>query len=341
MRIVILNLFDETVSLGGSKEITAKALELNLRTIQRWKKENSCDRRMGPKTFYNQLSEEERQMILELSNSKKFRNLTPNKIVPALADEGIYLASERTFYRVLKSENLLKHRTKQRPARYKRPEPIVAVAPNKLWSWDITFLYSPIRGSYYYLYMVMDVYSRLIVGAEVHDVQNSELASKLIDRCCKEQNVEKGNLTLHSDNGGPMKGATMLATLQKLGVVPSFNRPGVSSDNAFSESLFKTMKYVPNYPRKPFTHLASASEWCMGFVNWYNHEHLHSEIKYVTPISRHNGSDLLILEKRKAVYEEAKKRNPLRWKNTIRNWDCIKEVGLNYQKKRETQAWAA
>lgn len=308
MRITTLNLFDETVSLGASKEATAEALELDLRTIQRWKKDNnnSCDQRKGPKTFCNQLSEEERKMIVEIGNSKKFRNLTPNKIVPALADEGIYLASERTIYRVLKAQNLLKHRAKQRPARYKRPEPIVVTAPNKLWSWDITLLYSPIRGSYYYLYMIMDVYSRLIVGAEVHDVQNSELSSKLIKRCCEEQGITERSLTLHSDNGGPMKGATMLATLQKLGVVPSFNRAGVSSDNAFSEALFKTMKYVPNYPRKPFTHLGAASEWCMGFVNWYNHEHLHSEIKYVTPFSRHNGRDLLILEKRKAVYEEAK-----------------------------------
>lgn len=341
MRIEILNLFDETLKLGASKDATAEALELDLRTIQRWKKGNSCDQRRGPKTFYNQLSEEERNKIVEIANCKKFRNLTPNKIVPALADEGFYLASERTFYRVLKAENLLKHRAKQRPARYKRPEPIVATAPNKLWSWDITYLYSPVRGSYYYLYLVMDVYSRFIVGAEVHDEQNSELASKLIERCCREQNIDKEYLTLHSDNGGPMKGATMLATLQKLGVVPSFNRPGVSSDNAFSESLFKTMKYVPNYPRKPFTDLAAASKWCTEFVNWYNYEHLHSEIKYVTPFSRHNGSDLLILKKRTTVYEEARKRNPLRWKNTIRSWDCIKEVGLNYQKKRETQAWAA
>ena len=341
MRILILNLFDEGVKLGASKVATAEALELDLRTIQRWKKNNGGDQRRGPKTFHNQLSEEERETILGIANSKKFRNLTPNKIVPALADEGIYLASERTIYRILKSENLLKHRTKQKRARNKRPVPIVTEAPNKLWSWDITLLYSPIRGSYYYLYMVMDVYSRLIVGAEVHDVQNSELSSKLIKRCCREQNIDEGSLILHSDNGGPMKGATMLATLQKLGVVPSFNRPGVSSDNAFSESLFKTMKYVPNYPRKPFTHIGAATEWCMGFVNWYNHEHLHSEIKYVTPFSRHNGSDLLILEKRKAVYEIARKRNPGRWKNTIRNWDCIKEVGLNYQKKRETQAWAA
>ncbi len=197
---MILNLFDETVKLGVRKEAIAETLELDLRTIQRWKKGNSSDQRKGPNTSYNELSEEERKMILDLSNSKKFRNLTPNKIVPALADEGIYIASERTFYRVLKSKNLLKHRAKQIPARYKRPEPIVATAPNKLWSWDITYLYSPIRGSYYYLYLVMDVYSRLIVGAEVHDVQNSELASKLIKRCYREQEIVEGSLTLHSDN---------------------------------------------------------------------------------------------------------------------------------------------
>ena len=134
---MILNLFDETVKLGVRKEATTETLELDLRTIQRWKKGNSSDQRKGPNTSYNELSEEERKMILDLSNSKKFRNLTSNKIVPALAEEGIYIASEKTFYRVLKSKNFLKHRAKQRPARYKRPGPIVATAPNKLWIWDI------------------------------------------------------------------------------------------------------------------------------------------------------------------------------------------------------------
>lgn len=160
MRLLIIKLFNETVSAGAMKDATAKALEIDLRTIQRCKDTNGHDLRKGPQRVHNRLSVVERDLIVEITTSKKFRNQTPNKIVPALADEGIYIASERSFYRILKAEQLLKHRGKQRPARYKRPEPIVASSPNKLWSWDITLLYSPIRGSYYYLYMIMDVYSR-------------------------------------------------------------------------------------------------------------------------------------------------------------------------------------
>ncbi len=175
----------------------------------------------------------------------------------------------------------------------------------------------------------MDVYSRMIVGWEIHEEQTSDISSEMIKIIYKRHNIEKGQVILHSDNGGPMKGATMITTLQSLGVMPSFNRPSVSCDNAYSESLFKTLKYRPGYPTN-FESIDDAEKWVKNFVYWYNYEHLHSEIKFVTPYSRHTGADEKILEKRKDVYESAKRNNPIRWfKGKVRSWDKLLKVGLN------------
>ena len=163
-----------------------------------------------------------------------------------------------------------------------------------------------------------------------------ELASRLIDDICKAERVSRDELTLHSDNGGPMKGATMLATLQRLGVLPSFSRPSVSNDNPFSEALFKTLKYCPQYPSKPFESVADAEVWVIKFVRWYNEEHLHSGIQFVTPGSRHRGEDVQILAKRRDVYNEAKSKRPRRWSGSIRNWGHIGEVILNRLKGTKT-----
>lgn len=174
----------------------------------------------------------------------------------------------------------------------------------------------------------------------VHEEESAELAGAMIVEACMRYGVDPKALILHSDNGGPMKGATMLATLQWLGVVPSFSRPSVSNDNAYSEALFKTLKYRPEYPSKPFDGLSAAEEWVKEFVGWYNEEHRHSGIRFVTPSSRHYGKDKDILEKRKGVYEEAQQRNPLRWfSRKTRNCDMITEVRLNPSKKnRELQS---
>jgi putative transposase len=155
-------------------------------------------------------------------------------------------------------------------------------------------------------------------------------------RACKEQSINRHSLTLHADNGGPMKGATMLATLRKLGVVPSFSRPSVSNDNPFSESLFKTLKYCPAYPDKPFQNIETVRTWVATFVTWYNTKHLHSGIKFVTPQMRHTGKDDAILIKRQEVYEMAKAANPRRWSNQTRDWTSISTVLLNPGK--ETKA---
>jgi transposase InsO family protein len=183
-----------------------------------------------------------------------------------------------------------------------------------------------ITGLFYRLYLVMDIYSRKIVGWEIHENESADHASLLIRKACLAEGIQREELVLHSDNGSPMKGATMLATLQHLGVIPSFSRPSVSNDNPYSESLFGTMKYTPAYPVKPFESLNAAREWVLVFVQWYNNVHLHSGIKFVTPAQRHRGEDQLVLAKRKEVYELAKQKNPQRWSGETRNWLPVNEV---------------
>jgi transposase InsO family protein len=256
-----------------------------------------------------------------VANSPAFRDLPPPKIVPLLADQGRYVASESSFYRVLKAERLLASRGRARPkARHTKPAPLAADRPNAVWSWDITYLPSPVRGVYFYLYMHVDLYSRRIMGARVHDCESSEKAASLARELIGRYEILPGRLHLHSDNGAPMKGATMLATLQNLGVMPSFSRPGVSDDNPYSESLFKTVKYCPLYSGRPFRDVAAAQAWVDRFVAWYNGTHLHSGIQYVTPDSRYRGEDAQILERRRDVYQAARERRPGRWTRSPRSW---------------------
>lgn len=330
-----LELVNEAVKAGATRAPCCEILGLSVRTLERWAADpEGEDGRAGPTTVpQHSLTEEERKMIIEVSNSALYLDLCPWKIVAKLADSGRYIASESTFYRVLKRADLLKHRTKSKPRESKRPKDLIARYPNQIWSWDITYLKSPVKGLYYYLYLVMDVFSRLIVGWVVEEIESGNHASCLISRTCHAQSVAKDQLTLHSDNGGPMKGSTMLATLQKLHVVPSFSRPNVSDDNPFSESLFKTLKYRPSYPDGAFASLGEARIWVTKFVHWYNTEHLHSGIRFVTPQSKHNGQDVEILRLRHEVYKKAKLANPKRWSGQLRDWSAISEVRLNPTKE--------
>jgi len=178
----------------------------------------------------------------------------------------------------------------------------------------------------------MDIFSRKVVGWQVYETESSELASEVMRDICERENIARNQVVLHSDNGSPMKGATMLATLQALGVMPSFSRPAVSNDNPFSESIFKTLKYRPTYPRRPFENLLAARQWVDTFVHWYNEEHRHSAISFVTPAQRHAGLDAALLRKRVEVYEAAKARHPERWSGSTRNWQHVTIVHLNPEK---------
>lgn len=288
------------------------------------------DQRRGPYSSPKQkLSAEERAKVLETANNEEFRNLSPKQIVPRLADRGEYLASESTFYRVLHSEQQMAHRCAAKPRAVKRPEEVIAVGPNQVWSWDITYLPACVRGTFYYLYLVVDVWSRRIMKAVVHAEESAENAATMLSELVSEQAISPLILTPHSDNGGPMKGATMLATMTALGVIPSFSRPSVSNDNPYSESLFRTLKYVPSYPRKPFASIDAAWAWVERFVAWYNDEHRHSAIGFVTPAERHAGRDTRTLLARRAVYEHARELHPERWSRSPRLWDAPASVALN------------
>jgi transposase InsO family protein len=336
----VIALVDEAVSSGARRAQACEMLELSARTVERWR---ACgggeDGRRGPTTVpSNKLSQVEKKRLLDTMNSPEYRDLSPNQIVPKLADAGVYIASESTMYRVLREEGLQNHREPSHPPVNSRPDPLVADGPNLVWSWDITYLPAAVRGMFFYLYMVMDVWSRKIVGWEVHREESMELSSRMISRICEENGINESGLNLHSDNGGPMKGSTMLATLQQLGIVASFSRPSVSDDNPYSEALFRTLKYRPEYPKKPFESLEAARAWVAGFVRWYNTEHLHSGIKFVTPADRHAGLDTEILRRREAVYEAAKTRTPERWSGETRNWEPVETVDLNPEKPSAKEA---
>lgn len=324
---------------SGSRLARAcETVGLSARTLQRWQKQGGGqDARLGPRREpANKLKPSEREQILKVVNNGENKELSPKQIVPRLADQGRYMASESTVYRILREEGQLKHREPSRPAQRHKPKPYVARGPAEVWSWDITYLRSSVRGLFFYLYLFVDIWSRKIVGWEVHEQESMETASLLMHRSCAQLGVDPEGLILHADNGGPMKGSTMLATLQRLGIVPSFSRPRVSDDNPYSEALFRTLKYRPEYPRRPFASIEEARDWVRGFVRWYNTEHLHSAINFVTPDDRHYGREAEILAKRKRVYEKAHRRHPERWTGKIRNWEPAGEVWLNPGDRSQT-----
>lgn len=333
-----LALIDEATAAGARLEAACETIGLPARTIQRWRCQGSGeDRRCGPKREpANKLSEAERRKIIKLANSPEYRDLSPKQIVPRLADQGTYVACESSFYRTLHEHAMVNHRERSKPASGHRPSEHVATGPWQVASWDITYLKTNVAGMFFYLYLVVDVWSRKIVGWQVHETESKELAATLINDIAAGTDVDLAGWILHADNGGPMKGSTMVATLQRLGVIPSFSRPRVSDDNPFSEALFRTMKYRPEYPTGGFASLEQARAWVEQFVRWYNTEHLHSGIRYVTPDDRHSGRDVEILANRRRVYERARRRNPSRWSRDTRNWDRVEVVRLNPRPKEKT-----
>lgn len=329
---------------GACLERACDGLGLSPRTLQRWRAVAGlrADGRAAAaqgRTPANRLSENERQAILTLVNQPAFADRPPSQIVPALADQGVYLASESTFYRVMKAANQVRHRGQARAPTHRRPDPLTATAPNQVWSWDITYLATTVKGMFFYLYLFLDVFSRKIVGWEVFTSESAEQAATVLAQAYHREEVRPATLVLHADNGGPMKGATMLATLQRLGVMPSFSRPSVSDDNPFSEALFKTLKYHPGAPSQPFTSLEVARQWVAGFVAWYNETHRHSALPFVTPGQRHRGEDPALLDLRRQLYAAARARHPERWSGPIRHWEPVSAVCLNpgQPRKQETK----
>ena len=331
---MIVELIDEAVADGAGHGKACRTVGLAPTTINRWRANPDVeDARRGPKTKpRNALSEDERDAVVAIMSAPEHSSMSPDALVPYLATLGMYLASQSTFYRIARAMKLLTARGRARPRSHRRPREHVARGPNQVWAWDITFLPTAVRGRFLKLYVIIDVWSRMIVGAEVHEHEDDALAARLVESCCLAHGIARDQLVLHADNGGAMKGNTMLAKLQQLGVMPSFSRPHVSDDNAFAESVMRTIKYNPAYPQQPFTDLADARAWVSTFVDWYNEEHLHSlhsGISFVTPGQRHRGDDVAILAHRHAVYTAARERHPERWTGKTRNWRRTQTVILN------------
>ena len=335
---MILGLVNDAVAAGARRERACLQVGLAERSVQRWRRADvGDDRRAGPRTIMaNALSPAERAHVLEVVNSPEYRDLPPKQVVPRLADDGRYIGSESTIYRILRAEGQDAHRGRAKPRTARSVDAHVATAANQVWSWDITYLLSSLRGRFFYLYLVEDVWSRRIVGFEVHAEECMVASSAFMRATCAAEKVDPKGLVLHSDNGGPMKGSTMLATLQHLGIVPSFSRPSVSDDNPFIESLFRTLKYRPEYPHKPFETIEAARAWVTTFVAWYNAEHRHSGIRFVTPDQRHDGRETDVLANRVHVYERARRRHPNRWSRGTRNWTPAPAVFLNPKRNQET-----
>lgn len=273
----------------------------------------------------HRLREEERQRILLTCNQSEFAALPPGHIVPILADRGLYIGPERSFYRVLHDHGQAHRRgCARRPPQQPRPEPrLEARGPNEVWSWDITYLPTSVRGFWLYLYLVVDVWSRKVVAWDVAEREGAQIAADLSSRACLRERISKGRsqpLILHADNGNAMRAATLERRLEELGVLRSISRPRVSNDTPYSESLFRTVMYRPDYPRRPFRSEQESCSWACAFVAWYNHSHRHSPIRFVTPSQRHSGQALELCRHRARVYEQAPQRHPRRLSRRTRCW---------------------
>jgi transposase InsO family protein len=324
---------------GARADELALLLGIGLATLQHWRRQfaadgDGVDRRKGsPCHVAHRLSEEERQRILLTCNEPEFAALPPGQIVPVLADRSRYIGSERSFYRVLLDHGQAHRRGRARPPQEPWPVPrLRAAGPNEVWSWDITYLPTTVRGVWLYLYLVIDVWSRKVVAWDVAEREDPATAADLVSRACLRERISKGRsqpLILHADNGNAMRAATLESRLEELGVLRSFSRPKVSNDNPYSESLFRTAKYRPDYPSRPIASKEDACQWVVSFVDWYNHRHHHSGIKFVTPEQRHSGQAVEICRHRSAVYEQARQRHPRRWSRSTRCWRQQEEVWIN------------
>ena len=332
-------LIEETTQAGAREIMACKELGISRRTLQRWRSDATPLEDQRPSAVRpvprNKLTEEETRKILSVANQPEFQSLPPSQIVPMLADQGIYIASESSFYRVLRGHDMQHHRGRSKSPCNKPISTHCATEPNEVWMWDITWLPGPAKGIYFYLYLILDLFSRKIVAWEIWLEESAENASQLVRRAVlsEQRSVPVKPLVLHSDNGSPMKGASLLETLYQLGITPSRSRPRVSNDNPYAESIFRTCKYRPSYPSSGFADLTQARTWVLAFVHWYNYEHRHSGLNFLTPHHRHSGLAHDILEKRRKLYDAAKAAHPERWSREIRNWSLESEVWLNPERE--------
>ena len=287
---------------------------MSVSTFYRWKKSPVDQRKGSRKTPAHALSEEERKEIIEVSCSDEFKDKNPYEIYVILLERGRYIASPRTFYRVLKAEGKLQHRANRKPAqRPSKPPQRKATGPDQVYTWDITYLPTQVRGMFFFAYVIIDLWTREIVGWAIHTSEDEEHAKELFLSIKRKRNLN--GVFLHSDNGNPMKASSFSVWLINLGMILSYSRPLVKNDNPFSEALFGTMKGLPGFPRA-FETIEAARQWLSSFAYWYNKEHRHSGIGYVTPHQRRSGESAMLFEKRNKTLQIAWKEKPERFPKT-------------------------
>jgi len=343
-RIIVVDALDEAVSSGARQFKACNVVGISERTYLRWRTQGAETKDGRPDALRpipsNKLRLDEEKKILDVMNQKEHRSLSPNQVFHKLIDQqGTYIASVSSFYRVLSHYGQINHRGYAKAPVTKNITTHCATGPNQIWMWDITWLPGPAKGIYYYLYMIIDLFSRKVVGWEIWDHESSENASVLVKKAVYSENVllRKEPLVLHSDNGSPMKGASLLTTLYNLGIVRSNSRPRVSNDNAYIESMFRTVKYMPAFPHSGFLEIESARKWVNSFVDYYNNDHHHSSLKFITPNQRHDGLSENILNGRKKILQAAKAKHPERWAGPIQNCTLEEVVWLNPTKEKIKQ----
>jgi len=283
------------------------------------------------------LSHGERLVVLDTLNSERFVDKAPNSVYASLLDEGRYFCSIRTMYRILEANKEVKERRNQRRhPKYTKPE-LLATAPNEVWSWDITKLKGPVKWSYFHLYVILDIFSRCVVGWMVANRESAELAKKLIRESCKKQGIKEGQLVLHADRGSSMKSKAVALLLSDLGVTKTHSRPHTSNDNPYSESQFKTMKYRPEFPKR-FGSIEDARNFCQDFFRWYNKEHRHSGIGLFTPEDVHYDRTGEIHQQRQETLLKAYRLNPERFVKKIPEPpELPKAVWINKPKEERSE----
>ena len=284
------------------------------RQIDRDGQLSACN--LKPKKPANALNSEERQAVVDLLHNEHYVDKTPYDLYYDLMDKGEYRCSPRTMYRLLSTLGESKDRRVQRNHRDAIKPELMASQPNEVWSWDITKLLGPKKWVYYHLYVILDIYSRYVVGWLIAEVESKELARKLIQQSALKQGIQPDQLTLHADNGPSMTSHTVAQLLEHIGVLKTHNRPYTSNDNPFSESQFKTMKYGAEFPKR-FQSIQHAEAFCQGFFTWYNQQHYHSNLLWLTPESVHYGKGLAILKQRHEILKQAFLKNPKRFNNKM------------------------
>ena len=314
---------------NGARFVKAcEILGISTSTFRRWRAGNVEDKRKGAqKHIPRRLTESEEQEIIAICCSEEYRDKNMYKIHASLLDKGIYKASVRTFYRIMKKNGLTNNRTNTKPARKKiKPPTKTAKKSNQIWCWDITWLPQNVRGFFYYAYVIIDIWDRRIVKWAIHDRENADLSKELFEKALRDNNYP--NVWVHSDNGSPMKGCSLLALFYELGIKNSFSRPRVSNDNPYIESWFKTLKYDIKYPGK-FDDIETAREWFAKFVDIYNTKHQHSGLYHLTPQQLRKGEYPKIASKRNKTMQEARSKNPQRWSSHVKQWPKQHIVHLN------------